>query len=87
MKAPDKIFFPNDINLLTKLSLVIKQKDDVCYIRKDVVDETIKTAEDHAFFAGQEKFREKMLEWAKAVKADPMIPMNIDKVIEKIESL
>lgn len=28
-----------------------------------------------------------LLEWAKAVKADPMIPMNIDKVIEKIESL
>lgn len=33
------------------------------YIRKDVVDETIKTAEDHAFFAGQEKLREKLLEW------------------------
>ena len=27
------------------------------------------------------------LEWAKSVKADPMTPMNIDKVIEKIESL
>lgn len=33
------------------------------YIRKDVVDETIKSAEDHAYFAGQEKFREKLLEW------------------------
>ena len=31
--------------------------------------------------------KEALLEWAKAVKADPMIPMNIDKVIEKIESL
>lgn len=42
MKAPDKIFFPNDINLLTKLSLVIKQKDDVCYIHKDVLLEWAK---------------------------------------------
>ena len=33
------------------------------YIRKDAVDETIKSAEDHAYFAGQEKFREKLLEW------------------------
>lgn len=37
MKAPEKIFFPNDINLLTKLSLVIKQKGDVCYISKDSI--------------------------------------------------
>lgn len=57
------------------------------YIRKDIVDETIKTAEDHAYFAGREKLREALLKWAKAVKADPMIPMNIDKVINKIESL
>lgn len=42
MKAPDKVFFPNDINLLTKLSLVIKQKDDVCYIRKDALLEWAK---------------------------------------------
>ena len=34
------------------------------YIRKDIVDETIKTAEDHSYFAGQEKFREKLIEWA-----------------------
>lgn len=31
--------------------------------------------------------KDALLEWAKAVKADPMLPMNIDKVIEKIESL
>ena len=30
--------------------------------------------------------KDALLEWAKAVKADPMIPMNIDKVIEKIQS-
>lgn len=35
------------------------------YIRKDISDATIQSAEDHAYFAGQEKFREKMLAWAK----------------------
>lgn len=42
MKAPDKVFFPNDINLLTKLSLVLKQEGDVCYIRKDALLEWAK---------------------------------------------
>ena len=42
MEAPDKVFFPNDINLLTKLSLVLKQEGDVCYIRKDAVLEWAK---------------------------------------------
>ena len=37
MKAPDKVFFPNDINLLTKISLVLKQEGDICYIRKDTL--------------------------------------------------
>lgn len=31
--------------------------------------------------------KDALLDWLKAVKADPMIPMNIDRVIEKIESL
>lgn len=31
--------------------------------------------------------KDALLEWLKAVKADPMMPMNIDRVIEKIESL
>lgn len=44
MKALDKVFFPNDINLLTALSLRIKQKGDVCYIRKDMVVDAIKLA-------------------------------------------
>ena len=41
MKAPDKVFFPNDINLLTKLSLLIEQKGDICYIRKDTLLEKL----------------------------------------------
>lgn len=31
--------------------------------------------------------KDALLDWLKAVKADVMIPMNIDKVIAKIESL
>lgn len=34
------------------------------YIRKDIHDETVETAEDHAMFAGREKMREELLEWA-----------------------
>lgn len=56
MKAPDKVFFPNDINLLTRLSLVIKQKDDVCYIRKDALLEWLRKEADKSYnsFAREE---------------------------------
>ena len=63
MKAPDKIY----LNRRHPEPFWFKDKQidsDVEYIRKDIVDETIKTAEDHAYFAGQEKFREKLIEWA-----------------------
>ena len=36
---------------------------DTEYIRKDIVDEMIKTAEDHAYFAGSEYAREEVIEW------------------------
>ena len=61
--APDKIY----LNRRHPEPFWFKDKQidsDVEYIRKDIVDETIKTAEDHAYFAGQEKFREKLIEWA-----------------------
>lgn len=72
MKAPDKVFFPNDINLLTKLSLVLKQKGDVCYIRKDALLEWAKARKaeltsSESFVAGERKI--------------------IKEVIDKIESL
>ena len=65
--------------------------ENVEYIRKDVVDEMVKSAEDHAFFAGQEKFREKLLEWANTMKrickrAEP-IEKAYQTMIDKIESL
>lgn len=50
MNAPDKIFFPNDINMLIRLSLVIKQKGDVCYIRKDTLLDWLKERRaEHSF--------------------------------------
>lgn len=70
MKVPDKIYvreYPDGVARFWEE----KKKDDVVatipheYIRKDVVDETIKSAEDHAYFAGQEKLREKLLEYVK----------------------
>lgn len=70
MTAPEKIYvreYPDGVARFWEE----RKKDDVVatisheYIRKDVVDETIKSAEDHAYFAGQEKFREKLLEWVK----------------------
>lgn len=51
-----------------KYNHLLKSKDapnNIEYIRKDLVDEMLKTAEDHAFFAGRERLREKLLEWAK----------------------
>lgn len=54
MKAPDKI----------KVNVPYKNVNQE-YIRKDVVDDMLKTAEDHAYFAGKEKMREELLEWAK----------------------
>lgn len=74
MKAPDKIYVSIDTPIEKRripkfVGLAWTEEDNsyeqVEYIRKDVVDETIKSAEDHAYFAGQEKLREKLLEWVK----------------------
>lgn len=43
-------------------------ENDVEYIRKDVVDDMLKTAEDHAYFAGSEAMREKIM--AKAIDTE-----------------
>lgn len=65
------------------------------YIRKDISDETIQSAEDHAYFAGQEKFREKMLEWAKNRKKELTADSSfvagerkiLTEVIDKLEKI
>ena len=40
-------------------SMTTPLEGDTEYIRKDIVDEMIKTAEDHAYFAGSEYARKK----------------------------
>ena len=77
-----------------KYNHLLKSKDapnNIEYIRKDLVDEMLKTAEDHAFFAGQEKLREKLLVWAKEkandYKGTANIRRSFELMIKKIESL
>lgn len=55
MEFPERIYL-FDCNP----SLAIKLDGDTEYIRKDIVDDMLKTAEDHAYFAGSEAMREKL---------------------------
>ena len=45
-------------------AMVIPLEGDTEYIRKDIVDEMIKTGEDHAYFAGSEYARNELIEKA-----------------------
>jgi hypothetical protein len=70
MQAPDKIYIQTNAGeaFSSKWTTIpFRDFENTEYIRKDIVEETIKTAEDHAYFAGQEKFREELMEWAKFV--------------------
>ncbi len=57
------------------------------------VDEMVKSAEDHAYFAGQEKMREKLLEWIDKMCeenkgfSETELVVTLDKLKEKIKSL
>ena len=94
MKAPDKIYTTPVGTFDTK---PIPDLQDNIYIRKDIVDETIQTAEDHAYFAGKEKMREELMEWAGAKKSelfngeptDVAVGINagMDMIIKKLKSL
>lgn len=60
------------------------------YISRRLHDETIKTAEDHAYFAGKEKLREELLEWAKKEQKESGNIMEEDfwqEVIDKLNQL
>lgn len=71
MNAPDKIYLEKDketekIDFRWRDHPVVHSAyEHIEYIRKDVSNEAIQVAEDHAYFAGQEKFREELLAWAK----------------------
>lgn len=45
-------------------AMITPLEGDTEYIRKDIVDEMIKTAEDHAFFAGSEYARKEVIKKA-----------------------
>lgn len=63
MRAPENVYVRLE-NIGSSWDVSTLDNGGEKYIRKDIVDETVKTAEDHAYFAGQEKFREKLIEWA-----------------------
>lgn len=63
MNAPEKIYYNPSFQDYWKEER--ESAEDVEYIHKDIVDDMLKTAEDHSYFAGQETFREELLEWAK----------------------
>lgn len=60
MEAPEKLYLSKD---LFRWSFgKASDKSDIEYIRKDVVDDMLATAEDHAYFAGSEHTREKLVD-------------------------
>lgn len=66
MVAPEKIYiqtYAGEAFSSKWTTIPFRDFENTEYIRKDYVDEMLKTAEDHAYFAGQEKFREKLIEW------------------------
>lgn len=91
MKVPDKVYLNPDA--ATDVMYPPGEDDSkVEYICKDVVDETIKTAEDHAYFAGQEKFREKLLKCINEIRAIPhenavARDLAFQEIINKINSI
>lgn len=63
MDAPDKIYIAEH-NANVPTGYFSRNRDGVFtqeYIRKDIVDDMLKTAEDHAYLAGAVNEREKML--------------------------
>lgn len=92
MKAPDKVYVKKEKNNVVYSLSVQYDNGGEEYIRKDIVDETIKTAEDHAYFAGQEKFREKLLKCINEMRAIPhenaiVRDLTFQEIINKINSI
>ena len=85
MKAPENIYVRLE-NIGSSWDVSTLDNGGEKYIRKDIVDETIKTAEDHAYFAGQEKFREKLIEWAKE-NIDSLGRLSYGEFIDKLNSM
>lgn len=54
MKMPDKVYVKKEKNNVVYSLSLQRDNGSVEYLRKNIVDETIKTAEDHAYFAGHQ---------------------------------
>lgn len=76
MEAPEKIWINPTLDL-PKLNGVI-DKDSVQYVRKDIVESMLATAEVHAYFTGGESEREKL-----TLKKDALI----EKACVKLKKL
>ena len=103
MNAPDKIYVVNILddslpNNTRGVWSCVEVEDTLNteYIRKDLVDEKIKTAEetielaeDHAYFAGKEKLREELLKWLEEMKfyASDTKKVAYQNIIDKLNSL
>lgn len=69
METPEKIYLEKEKetnkihHLWGRTPVVSSQYEHIEYIRKDIVDDMLKTAEDHAYFAGSEAMMERAVEW------------------------
>lgn len=91
MRAPENVYVRLE-NIGSSWDVSTLDNGGEKYIHKDVVDETIKTAEDHAYFAGQEKFREKLLKCINEIRAIPhenavARDLAFQEIINKINSI
>lgn len=84
MKAPDKKY---PLSVIGDL-LASTPPEEVVYMPDKIYFDGVDTSTTPRLAINEEYIRKgALLEWLEKVKADPMIPMNIDKVIDYIKSL
>lgn len=88
---PDKIFrtttyLDNDKGKVVWKETPVNGAENIAYIRKDIVDETIKSAEDHAFFAGVE-FVERQVRLQQSEKDFALTAEDIGLIFNKVREL
>ena len=91
-EAPEKIYVVIDpIWGSMSVNYNCHDGDNIEYIRKDIVDSMLATAEDHAYFAGSERAKEKLadafiektVEWLNNFYNEDTHSYLIDEDIEK----
>ena len=89
--APDKIFrtttyLDNDKCKVVWKETPVNGAENIVYIRKDIVDETIKSAEDHAFLAGAE-WMERKVRQGQPKKDFALTAGNVGLIFNKVRKL